>query len=82
MNAGATTELYVTRTCQYCAELRDELEDAGRAFVEYDVDADPAARARLLELTHGSALVPVIVEDGRVVQAGLRGRGCYVGPAP
>ncbi|MGB8266662.1 MAG: glutaredoxin [Candidatus Velthaea sp.] len=72
-------ELYVTRSCPYCAQLRDELEDDGRTFVEFDVDADQAARARLLELMHGAALVPVLVEDGRVVQAGLQGRGCYVG---
>ncbi|MFY9780694.1 MAG: Uxx-star family glutaredoxin-like (seleno)protein [Candidatus Baltobacteraceae bacterium] len=74
-------ELYATRSCPYCAELRDELEDAGRAFVEYDVEADLGARARLSELTKGSALVPVLVEDGRVVQVGMQGRGCYIGLA-
>jgi glutaredoxin 3 len=76
-----TLELYATRSCPYCSELRDELEDDGRAFVEFDVEADPSARMRLLELTKGSALVPVLVEDGRVVQVGLRGRGCYIGLA-
>ena len=74
------TELYVSRSCEFCAELRDELDDDGRDFVEYDVDADPAARARQLALTGGSSLVPVLVEDGRIVQTGVRGRGCYVGP--
>jgi glutaredoxin len=74
-------ELYATGSCPYCAELRDELEDGGREFVEFDVEADLGARARLLELTKGSALVPVLVEDGRVVQIGMQGRGCYIGLA-
>jgi glutaredoxin 3 len=74
-------ELYATQSCPYCAELRYELEDAGRDFVEFDVEADLGARARLLELTRGSALVPVLVEDGRVVQIGMQGRGCYIGLA-
>jgi glutaredoxin 3 len=72
-------ELYTTKSCPYCAELRDDLEDGGRAFVEFDVDADPAARARLLALTGAPVLVPVLVEDGRVVQSGMHGRGCAIG---
>ena len=73
-------ELCATRSCPYCTQMRDELDDDGREYVEFDVEADPAARARLLALTAGSTLVPVLVEDGRVVQVGLQGRGCYVGP--
>ena len=73
-------ELYATRSCPYCTQMRDELDDDGREYVVFDVEADPAARARLLELTSGSTLLPVLVEDGRVVQGGLQGRGCYVGP--
>ncbi len=74
-------ELYGTRTCPYTAELREELDWRGRPFVEYDVDLDGAALARMRALTPGAAAVPVLVEDGRVLQVGYQGRSCYVSPA-
>ncbi len=71
-------ELYGTRTCPYTAELRCELDWQGKEFVEYDVDADPVARERLFGLVSGAVSVPVLVDEGRVVQVGWQGRGCYV----
>jgi mycoredoxin len=71
-------ELYGTRSCPYTAELRAQLEWDDQPFVEYDVEADAAARDRLFMLITGSASVPVLVEDGRVVQVGWQGRSCYV----
>ncbi len=71
-------ELFGTESCPYTAELRAELEWRGEAFVEYDVEADPEALRRMLALTGGERLVPVLVRDGRVVQIGWQGRGCYV----
>ena len=53
---------------------------AAREFVEYDVEPDAAARERMRELTGGQRTVPVLVEDGQVVQIGWQGRGCVVGP--
>ena len=72
-------ELYGTTSCPYTAQLRDDLEFRGRDFVEYDVEIDPAALARMSELTRGGA-VPVLVEDGRVVQVGYEGRSCFIAP--
>ena len=46
-------------------------------FVEYDVEADPAARARMRELAGGQRTVPVLVEDGKVVQSRLAGSGLH-----
>jgi glutaredoxin 3 len=71
-------ELYGTRSCPYTAELREELDWQGREFIEYDVDDDAAALARLRALTSGPAAVPVLVEDGRVLHVGYHGRSCYV----
>lgn len=71
-------ELFGTKSCPYTAELRAELEWRGEVFVEYDVESDPAALERMLALTGGERLVPVLVRDGRVVQIGWQGRGCYV----
>ncbi|MGB8908149.1 MAG: Uxx-star family glutaredoxin-like (seleno)protein [Candidatus Cybelea sp.] len=75
-------ELYGTQTCPYTAELRGELDWQGKEFVEYDVDADAAARERLFSLVRGAVSVPVLVEEGRVVQIGWQGRGCYVAAPP
>jgi glutaredoxin 3 len=59
--------------------MREWLEWRRRDFVEYDVENDGDALKRLVELTGGQRLVPVLVEDGRVMQVGWQGRGCVVG---
>ncbi len=73
-------ELYGTTTCPYTAELREDLEFRGRDFVEYDVDNDADALRRMTAFagSGGAAAVPVLVEDGRVLQVGYNGRSCYV----
>jgi glutaredoxin len=71
-------ELFATKTCPYCSEVRERLEWDGLDFVEYDVEADAAALARLEALCGPSAMVPVVVEEGNVVEIGAGGRGCYV----
>lgn len=74
-------ELYGTASCPYTAELREDLVWRGVDFVEYDIDADAAARQRLFELLpQPPRSVPVLVEEGRVVQTGWQGRGCAVTP--
>jgi mycoredoxin len=72
-------ELFATKTCPYCTEVRERLDWDEREYVELDVEADGAARGRLTELVGVNAMVPVLVEDGRVTQVGVAGRGCYVG---
>jgi glutaredoxin 3 len=72
------TELFGTPSCPYTREMREWLEFRGRDFVEYNVDADPRARARLKALVGNQRLVPVLVEDDKVVQIGWQGRGCAV----
>ena len=47
-------------------------------FIEYDVEADPVARGRMRELAAGQRNVPLLVEDGKVVQVGWQGRSCIV----
>lgn len=75
-----TRELFGTPSCHYTAELREDLLWRGVTFEEYDVEADPEALRRMLELTDGRRMVPVLVEDGEVKQIGMGGRGCYVSP--
>lgn len=72
-------ELFGTKSCQFTAELREDLEWRGVEFVEYDVETDTKALQRMLSLTNGGRTVPVLVEDGQLKQIGWQGRGCVVG---
>ncbi len=74
----AKLELYGTRSCPYTQEMREWLEFRGTEFVEYDVDADRGARERIRALAIGQRTVPVLVEDGKVLQSGWQGRGCVL----
>jgi glutaredoxin len=74
----AQLELYGTARCPYTGEMRDWLEWKRSEFVEYDVEADPVARGRMREVAGGQRNVPLLVEDGKVVQVGWQGRSCVV----
>ena len=78
MTTATPTELYTTKGCPFCAAAREDLEWRGIEFVEYDVDDDHDARARLLQLTGGARTVPVIVEAGQPLRIGWMGQGCAV----
>ena len=75
---STSVTLYTSSGCPFSAAARDDLEWRGIAFVEYDVERDPAARERLLALTGGVRTVPVLVEEGKPVQIGWMGRGCVI----
>ena len=74
----ATLELYGTARCPHTGEMREWLEWKRSDFVEYDVEADPDARRRMRELPGGQRNVPLLIEDGKVVQVGWQGRSCIV----
>ena len=71
-------ELFGTASCPYTSEMREWLEWKNREFVEYDLDSDSGARERLYQLTQPPFTVPLLVEDGKVIQVGWQGRGCVV----
>jgi glutaredoxin 3 len=71
-------ELFGTKGCQYTQEMREWLEWKGSDFVEYDVEADSAARERLRAVANGQRTVPILVEGDKVVQIGWQGHGCIV----
>ena len=77
--SGPRYELYGTSRCPYTQEMRDWLELRGMDFVEYDVERDKTAFERMKALAGGQRAVPVLVEDGRVVQIGWQGRSCVAG---
>ncbi len=73
-------ELFGGGGCQYTVEMRDQLLWDERDFIEYDVETDAVAFERMIALTGGQRTIPVLVEDGIVVQIGWHGRGCAVSP--
>jgi glutaredoxin 3 len=70
--------LYTAPGCPHCAAAREDLEWRGVEFVEFDVEKDGEARERMLRLSDGVRLVPVIAEEGKPAQVGWQGRGCPV----
>jgi len=71
-------ELFGTASCPYTREMREWLEWKGYDYVEYDVETDATARARMIEVSLGQRTVPILAEDGDLVQIGWQGRGCAV----
>ena len=74
----ARLELFGTARCPHTQEMRDWLEWRRCDFVEYDVDSDPIARNRMRAMANGQRSVPLLLEDGKVVQVGWQGRSCIV----
>jgi glutaredoxin len=74
----AKLELFGTSRCPHTQEMREWLEWKRSEFVEYDVEADAEARRRMRELAAGQRSVPILIEDGKVVQVGWQGRSCMV----
>ena len=72
-------EIYGSATCPYTQELRESLEWTRRDFVEYDIEANPEARRRLRSLDASLSTMPLLVEDGKIIQIGWQGRGCVMG---
>jgi glutaredoxin-like YruB-family protein len=52
--------IYTTPTCHFCKMAKDFFTEKGVQFTAYDVAADAAKRAEMIELT-GQLGVPVIV---------------------
>jgi glutaredoxin 3 len=74
----AALELFGTARCPHTQEMRDWLEWRRCEFVEYDVESDPIARNRMRTMANGQRNVPLLVEDGKVIQVGWQGRSCVV----
>jgi glutaredoxin len=71
-------ELFGSSGCPYTQEMREWLEFSRREFIEFDVDTDAAAFIRMRDAS-GQRTVPVLLENGKVLQIGWQGRGCVVG---
>ncbi len=58
--------IYSTPTCTYCKAAKEYFKENGVAYEEFDVAADQAKRAEMVEKS-GQLGVPVIDIDGQIV---------------
>jgi len=57
--------VYTTQWCGYCVRLKADLDRAGIAFDEVDIEQAPDAEALVRQVNQGNATVPtVIFPDG------------------
>ena len=75
----AMLELYGTAGCQHTQELRESLKRTRREFIEYDIVTDSAAWERMRSFGGSFRTVPILVEDGKIIQVSGQGRGCIAG---
>jgi glutaredoxin 3 len=67
-----TVTIYTKPGCPYCAAAKEDLRARSVAYDEIDVFTSPGAAEKVVELTGGRRIVPVLVEDGEV-RAGFGG---------
>lgn len=53
--------MYSTIWCGYCRRLKDQMERAGIAYVEVDIEHDPAAADLVMSVNGGNQTVPTVV---------------------
>src|SRR4030095_7316605 len=53
-------ELFGTSSCPYTQDMREWLEWKGYEYKEYDVEADRAARARMIAIPGGQRMAPIL----------------------
>lgn len=58
--------IYTKVGCPYCAAAMKHYTDQGTAFEEIDVHKVEGAQEKVLELSGGKKIVPVIVDNGEV----------------
>lgn len=68
----AAITIYTKTGCPYCAAARKHYTESGIAFEEINVTERPSEQAKLLKITGGQRIVPVIVE-GDDVKLGFGG---------
>lgn len=64
--------MYTKPGCPYCAAAKDHYNGKGIPFDEINVIGDKKAQKKVLELTGGEKIVPVII-DGSQVKIGWDG---------
>ncbi|HWR81702.1 MAG TPA: glutaredoxin family protein [Candidatus Deferrimicrobium sp.] len=58
--------IYTKDGCPYCAAAKKYYSEQGVSFQEINIHQTPGAQQKVLELTKGEKIVPVIVDKGEV----------------
>ena len=65
---SAAVTMYSTVWCGYCRRLKAQMEREGIAYVEVDIEDDPAAAELVESVNGGNRTVPTVVfPDGSAV---------------
>jgi mycoredoxin len=63
--AAGTITMYSTPWCGYCRRLKTQLDSAGIAYTEVDIEQQPEAAAYVEQVNGGNQTVPtVLFPDG------------------
>lgn len=58
--------IYTKPGCPYCAAAKKHYNDNGIKFEEIDVFDTPGAKDKVLELSGGQSIVPLIIDQGEI----------------
>ena len=58
--------IYTKEGCPYCAAAIKHYNDKGITFAEIDVFTTDGAKEKVLELSGGQSILPIIVDNGEV----------------
>ena len=59
--------IYTKVGCPYCAAALKHYTEQGRSITEIDVNNTPGAKEKVLELSGGQSIVPLIIDNGKVL---------------
>jgi glutaredoxin 3 len=63
----ATVEIYTWMTCPFCIRAKNLLNSKGVEFIEYSIDGDEIARAKMAERANGGRTLPqIFINDNHV----------------
>lgn len=67
MTQTETVTMFSTTWCGYCRRLKRQMQEAGIAFREVDLDEDPSHDDRIIAKTGGYRTVPTLEVKGRLL---------------
>jgi len=58
--------IYTKVGCPYCAAAKKHYSDQGVEYTEIDVHSTDGAKEKVVELSGGEKIVPLIIDNGEV----------------
>ena len=60
-------EVYTTKTCHFCHDLKDFLDEKGITYTEYDVSSDEERREELVKRSNQLGVPVLFVDDEMII---------------